>query len=45
MKKSIIFKVVAVGAAVVCACGVGAANKVRKIKERRQVKFGFSSVR
>ena len=45
MKKNIILKVVAVVAAVACACGVGAANKVKKIKERRQIKFGFSSVR
>lgn len=45
MKKNVIVKVIAVVAAVMCACGVGAANKVKKVKERRQIKFGFSAVR
>ena len=45
LKKSIIVKLVAVVAAVLCACGFGAANKVKKVKERRQIKFGFSAVR
>ena len=45
LKKNIIVKMLAIVTVVVCACGVGAANKVKKLKERRQIKFGFSSIK
>jgi hypothetical protein len=44
LKKNIIVKVIAIVATVVCACGVGAVNKVKKVKEKRQIKYGFSAV-
>ena len=45
LKKNIIVKVIAIVATVLCACGFGAANKVKKVKERRQIKFGFSAAK
>ena len=44
LKKNIIVKVIAIVATVLCACGVGAVNKVKKVKEKRQIKYGFSAV-
>ena len=44
-KKKIVLKLLAFVTLVGCACGVGAANKVKKLKERRQIKFGFSAIK